>query len=141
VARAIAAMLKECGLVVTISALGGEQYTKALSDGNFDLHLGQSKLTANMDLTAFFATDGTLNYGGLSDVVCYSLCQEAMGNAGNYYSLHRTVMNSGMLCPILFRSYAIYVARGAVDDLTPARDNLLFYTLGKDMESCKLDNG
>jgi len=141
VARAIAAMLKECGLVVTISALSGEQYTKALSDGNFDLHLGQTKLTANMDLTAFFATDGTLNYGGLSDVVCYSLCQEAMGNAGNYYSLHRTVMNSGMLCPILFRSYAIYVARGAVDDLTPARDNLLFYTLGKDMESCKLDNG
>ena len=139
VAKAIAQMLTECGLTVTVSALGGTSYTNALKNGNYDLHLGQTKLSQNMDLSAFFHTEGTLNYGGLSDVVCYSLCQEAMANTGNYYSLHRTVMDDGMLCPILFRSYAIYVARGAMETLEPARDNLFFYSLGKSMESCKLD--
>ena len=63
-----------------------------------------------------------------------------MANIGNYYSLHRTVMDEGMLCPILFRSYAIYVGRGAIDTLEPARDNPFFYSLGKSMEACKLDH-
>jgi hypothetical protein len=43
-----------------------------------------------------------------------------------------------MLCPILFRSYAIYVQRGLLDDLTPARDNIFYYDLGLTLESAKL---
>ena len=131
-------MLNACGLQVTVSALGGTSSTNALSKGNYDLHLGQTKLSSNMDLTPFFSTEGSLSFGSLSDPICYSLCQEAMANFGNYYSLHRTVMDDGMLCPILFRSYAIYVERGVIDTLYPAKDNLLFYTLGKSMEQCQL---
>ena len=137
-AKALAQMLNACGLQVTVSALGGTSYTNALSKGNYDLHLGQTKLSSNMDLTPFFSTEGSLSFGSLSDPICYSLCQEAMANFGNYYSLHRTVMDDGMLCPILFRSYAIYVERGVIDTLYPAKDNLLFYTLGKSMEQCQL---
>lgn len=140
VARAVASMVESCGLSVKISALSGEAYRKALKNGNFDLHLGQTKLSPNMDLTAFFHTEGALNFGSLADPICYSLCQESMANLGNFYSLHRTVMDDGMLCPILFRSYAIYVGRGAIDALDPARDNLFFYSLGKNMEDCKLDS-
>lgn len=139
VAKAIAQMLTQFGLTVTVSALSGDQYTNALSQNSYDLHLGQTKLSANMDLTAFFHPKGTLNYGGLSDAICYSLCQEAMANTGNYYSLHRQIMNDGMLCPLLFRSSAIYVSRGLFDELSPARDNLFVYTLGKTLEQCKLD--
>lgn len=138
VARAIAAMLEEAGLRVTVSALRDTEtnkaYTNALKNGKFDLHLGQTKLTMNMDLSAFFSTNGALNFGGLNDAVCDSLCQEAMGNIGNYYSLHRVIMDDGMLCPLLFRSYALYAARGVFDELHPTRDNLLVYTLGKTLE-------
>ena len=130
VARAVGKMLEQAGLSVTISALNGDAYTKALKNGNFDLHLGQTKLSPNMDLTAFFHAEGALSFGGLADPIAYSLCQEAMGNHGNYYSLHRTVMDNGMLCPLLFRSYAIYVGRGVIDTMEPARDHLFFYSLG-----------
>jgi hypothetical protein len=41
------------------------------------------------------------------------------------------VADDGRLCPILFRSYAVYAKRGLVSDLTPARDNVFFYHLGK----------
>lgn len=144
VAKAIAEMLKAAGLKVTVSALrdteDSQAYTNALKNGKYDLHLGQTKLSANMDLTQFFHKEGKLNFGGLSDVVCDSLCQEAMANSGNYYSLHRAVMTDGMLCPILFKGYAIYTSRGTFESLEPARDALLFYTLGKSMDSCKMEN-
>lgn len=138
VAKAIGQMLESAGLSVTVSALSGESYTNALTKGKYDLHLGQTKLSANMDLSAFFSPTGALNFGGLEDAVCYSLCQEAMGNIGNYYSLHRVVMDSGMLCPILFRSYALYAARGVFDRLDPARDHIFFYTLGKNLAAIRL---
>ena len=134
VARQIAAMLEVGGFRVTLKSLTGNAYLNALGKGSYDLHLGQTKLSPNMDLSAFFAPKGSLNFGGMSDAAAYSLCQEAMANAGNYYTLHQRVMSDGMLCPILFRSYAIYGQRGLFGALAPARDNVFSYTLGKTME-------
>ena len=87
-----------------------------------------------MDLSAFFAPEGSLSFGGMSDPATYSLCLDALANSGNYYNLHQKILEKGMLCPILFRSYAIYTQRGSFRGLTPARDNLFFYHLGRTLE-------
>ncbi len=134
VARTIAAMLTNCGLKAVTSELAGQDYTKALTKGKYDLHLGQTVLSQNMDLSAFYASAGSLCYGGLSDAVILAMCQEALANSGNYYTLHKMVMEDGMLCPILFRSYAVYTARGLFATLPAARDNMFFYSLGKTMK-------
>ena len=139
VARKIAEMLSVGQFKVIVNALSGTAYTNALSKGNFDLHLGQTKLSPNMDLSPFFAPKGSLNFGSLSDAGLYALCQEALANGGNYYTLHQKTMQNGMLCPILFRSYAIYGQRGLFSDLNPARDNVFWYSLGKTMEDCRID--
>jgi peptide/nickel transport system substrate-binding protein len=131
VAHRIAEMLSAGGLRITVKALRDNSYTNALSKGNYDLHLGQTKLSSNMDLTAFFAPGGNLNFGSLSDAGIYSLCQEALANMGNYYTLHQKVMQSGMLIPILFRSYAIYTQRGLVPELDPAKDFVFYYEVIK----------
>ena len=68
------------------------------------------------------------------------MCNEALGNHGNFYTLHQNVMDDGRLCPILFRSYAIYATRGLLTGLTPARDNVFYYSLGKTMEKARLEN-
>ena len=138
-ARQIAAMLKECGLDVAMSELTGQDYLDALEKGEYDLHLGQTKLAANMDLTAFFDPEGALNFGGLGDVADYALCLEALANSGNYYTLHQRILEDGALCPILFRSYAIYADRGLFTALDPARDNVFYYSLGKSLEEVKKD--
>ncbi len=131
VARAIARMLSNCGLEVTVSALSGDSYLNALKRGNFDLHLGQTVLSPNMDLSAFYASDGSLNYGGMNDAALLALCQNAMENQGNYYTLHKMAMEDAVLCPVLFKSYAIYAPRNLFTGLEPARDQLFFYTRGK----------
>lgn len=140
VAKSVASMLKKTGLKVTVQAKKTSDYKKALKNGNYDIVLGQTKLSSNMDLSNFFATSGSLNFGSISNVAFYTLCTDALANYGNYYTLHQNVLNDGRLCPILFRSYAVYAERGLLTDLTPARDNVFYYSLGKTMEKAKMEN-
>lgn len=129
VAQEIGRMLNECGLIVTVEAVGSGEYVNRLSTGNFDLYLGQTKLSPNMDLSGFFSEGGSLNYGGLTNLNVYSQCLKALENEGNYYSLHQTIMENALICPLLFRSHAVYAARGLLTQLQPARDNLFCYSI------------
>jgi len=138
IAQKIAVMLENAGFKVELSACSESKFQKNLKNRNFDLCLLQTKLSPNMDLSPFFDTYGSLSYGKINDTAMYALCKEALANHGNYYTLHQTVMNDGRICPILFRSYAVYATRGLLTELTPTRDNVFFYTLGKTMESAKL---
>lgn len=138
VARHIAKMLSESGLVVRTSELNTEKYMKALKNRTFDLYLGQTRLSANMDLSAFFDSDGSLSYGGMSTPALYGLCLNALANSGNYYTLHQKVLEDGKLIPLLFRTYAIFAQRGIFTELTPSRDNVFFYHLGRTLEDAKI---
>ncbi len=132
--RAIAEMLRVCGLEVTVNEVNSKNFKAALKAGEYDLYLGQTKLSPNMDLTAFYKQKGALSYGGMSDIAIYAMVLEALANQGNFYNLHQMVMEDAQLCPILFRSYAVYATRGLVTDLTPSRDNIFCYDLGLTME-------
>lgn len=138
VARAIGQMLTDCGLVVNMQELNSKRYMEAIKVRNFDLYLGQTVLSPNMDLSAFFHSYGDLSFGGINDVGAYALCLDALANYGNYYSLYKYVMDKGLLCPVLMRSYAVYATRGHMTDLTPARDNIFYYSIGKNMEHALL---
>jgi peptide/nickel transport system substrate-binding protein len=139
VARDIAGTLTDCGLKITMSELATDDYLKALEDGAFDLYLGQTRLSANMDLSAFFAPDGALSFGDMDDAVLHALCKEALANSGNYYTLHKQILEEGMLCPVLFRSCAIFVQRGSLTDLYASRDNVFYYDLGKDPSAARAE--
>ena len=137
-AQAISEMLTAAGLVVTIPEVSGQDYRNQLEWGEFDLVLGQTKLSPTMDLTAFFGVDGSLNYGSITDVAAYAMSLEALADSGNYQSLHKLVMQDGRLCPILVRSYAVYGRRDCFPGLSPSRDNIFYYTLGKTMEAARV---
>ena len=134
VAKQIATDLRSCGLTVEMVEQNSEQFRYYLRMGWYDLYLGQTKLSSNMDLSAFFSGSGALSYGSLDSVALYTLCMDALANHGNFYTLHQNVMDDGRLCPILFRSYAVYATRGLLTDLTPSRDSVFYYSLGKSME-------
>lgn len=137
VARDIADALRSSGLAVTLKTVSSAELVSELRWGTYDLFLGQTRLSANMDLSAFFDQNGALNYGGLADVTTYGMCLKALANDGNYYSLHKMVMEAGWLCPVMFQSYAIYGSRGVAPGLTPARDNIFYYDLGITMDEIK----
>lgn len=139
--NAIAEMLEAAGLKVTVNQVTTAKFDETLRWGKYDLYLGQTKLSANMDLSAFFASNGALKYGGLSDPGLYAMCLEALANTGNYYNLHKMVAQEGQLVPILFQQFAIYTQRGALYDLQPARDNIFYYDLGRTMADAREVDG
>ena len=97
----------------------------------YDIYLGQTTLSPNMDLTPFFRLYGNLSFGIINDSGLYSLCQQALANSGNYYNLHETIMEDGRVVPVLFQVYSVHATRGLLTDMIPARDNVFYYTLGK----------
>lgn len=137
-AQAVGEMLRACSLKVTVRALGGDDYVEALVDGSYDLHLGQTMLSPNMDLSAFFRKGGTLDYCGMNNEDVYALCQDALASSGNYTALHRAVMEDGMLCPVAFLSYGVYIQPGLIADFAPARDCIFYYNLEKSMDDIKI---
>lgn len=139
VARSIAKMLEACGLMVEMMEYSGDTYMYFLNAREFDVYLGQTKLSANMDLTAFFRGGGALRYGGLVDADIYAVCTQALANRGNYYNLHQKIMEDGRLCPVLFQTYSVHATRGLLTGLTPSRDNVFYYSLGKTMEDILIE--
>jgi len=134
IAREIGKMMTACGLVVEMVEVTGNDYYYYLGIRNFDIYVGQTRLSANMDLSAFFSPSGTLNYGNITDASIYAMCQEALANKGNYINLHKMVADDGRLCPILFQTYGIHATRSLLTGLSPSRDNVFYYQLGKTMK-------
>ena len=55
--------LAEAGVSLTVTALPFEEYEERLEDGDFDLYLGEIRLSANMGLQPFFSSGGAASYG------------------------------------------------------------------------------
>ena len=140
-ARFLAKQLTELGLETGTLEYGGSTnttYQQVLQAGSFDLYLGQTKLSANYDLSQFFKGWGNLGWGGIADNTLLNMCKEALANSGNYYNLNKMVADDGKIIPVLFGYYEIYAERGQLLDLAPSRDNVFFYSMGKTMESSRL---
>ena len=138
VAREIAASLTAQGLPTVTAEADTEEFTQRVRSGDYDLYLGCTRLSANMDLSSFFAEGGALSYNGISNENFHKLSLDALENHGNYYTLHQKVAQDGRIIPVIFCSYAVYATRGLVSDLTPARDNVFFYTIGKTAEDARM---
>ena len=138
-ARLIASTLTDLGLPTETVEKDTSGYIATLKAGEYDLYLGQTRLSPNMDLTEFFRTWGNLSYNGMSNEALLSLTKDALANEGNYYNLHKAVAEDGRLIPVLFGGYAVYATRGVVSTMSPSRDNVFYYTLGWTMEDAKLE--
>ena len=139
VARSIAEMLTELGVPTETLEMDSNNYLTYIRRGDYDLYLGQTRLSANMDLTPFFSRWGAMSYNGIYSTDLYDLCLDALENHGNYYNLLKTLADDGRIVPILFSTQTVFASRGLMGDLSPARDNVFFYTRSRTMEEAKLE--
>ena len=133
VARHIANDLRKSGLNIVLEELSTKGYKESLKYHVYDLYLGQTKLSPNMDLTPFFRLYGNLSFGIINDSSIYAMCQQALANSGNYYNLHETIAEDGRIVPVLFQVHSVHATRGLLTTMAPARDNVFHYTVGKVM--------
>ena len=129
-AEFIAAEAEKYDIHLTVDAVNERTYKDRLYTGDFDLYLGEARLSPTFDLSPFF-DGGSLCYGSIFSNDLTGMCRDAMENSGNYYNLHSSVMAYGMLCPVLFKSYAVYATRGVISNMYPAIDNIFHSSNGR----------
>ena len=139
IARNIAEDLTELGLPTGTLECKGSNFKNVLVAGTYDIYLGMTRLSPNMDLTEFFRPYGEMSRGGLQHETLYSMCLNALENTGNYYNLYQKLVQDGRVIPVMFGHYNVYAERGLMPDLEPARDNVFYYSLGKTMEGTLME--
>lgn len=124
-AHALAEDLEAVGLGVTVKALGWDEYLKALEEGQFDLYLGECRLTGDLDLTAFFTPGSGLCYGGFWDgELSQALATgRATGSFWSFDQLWRDRAPFGVLC---FKTGTVLTAWGMCEGLSPTQGNLFY---------------
>ena len=104
--------------------MGGSNYHTLLSLGSYDLAYCEARLTADFDLTPFFG--GSLSAYAIQSEEAPALCAAALENSGNFYDLHRLILDEGLLCPLLFKTRAVMTSRGSIAGLNPAPLNIFY---------------
>jgi len=127
-ANALAEAFRPYGIELTVQALNYNAYIRALQAGNYDLYYGEATLSPDGDLSCFFDPESPLCLSGMADAVALQLCEAALENAGNYYTLCEFVMENGLLTPVLYKQNAVYARQELQLELTPALGNALYYT-------------
>lgn len=125
-ADALAASLRALGVDVTVNTLPWEGYTAALARGDFDLYIGEVRLTGDFDPAPLLT--GALNYGAGGD---WELSQAldawrgAWGEARTQAArdLWSRFAQSAPVAPLCFRRGSLLVRWGMVSDLQPTRAN------------------
>ena len=125
-ARLIADALKQHGILVSVNAVPWNEYRSALQMGNYDLYYGETELSPDGDLSAFFDPAAELCLPGMANDAALLLCDAALENAGNFYTLYDYVMREGLLCPVLFKQRAVYVRQTLELPLQPSAGNLFY---------------
>lgn len=62
-AKQIVKQLNRAGIEVKAEKLSFDEYKSRLSQGEYDIYLGETKLTKDMNLGEFFSENGSVNYG------------------------------------------------------------------------------
>lgn len=106
-AKFIGKNLQNLGVKVTLSALAFEDYQQALKDGNYDLYIGEVKISPNMDLSAFFKTNGAAAYGISSKTVASAYNDLKTGSI-DVNTFINVFEEEKPFIPLCFRTYVAY---------------------------------
>lgn len=126
IAQHIAQTLEGLGIAVTVDRLDWAQYKAALAAGQFDLYLGEVKLTGDLDLTAL--TFGSLNYGGYQNAEVFMLLQNWKAASGAARAaaakpLLEALCADAPYAPLCFKKSSLLVRWGMVGSLSPVQGN------------------
>lgn len=130
-AQLLSRQLENAGLSVTVSALPWAEYLSALTNGQFDLYLGEVTLTADFDLTALLSSGGVLNYSRWRSGECDSLLAQFLSapesdrsQAAGKLSAHLT--RQLPIAPLCFKRGSVLTRWESNCQLTPTRANVFF---------------
>lgn len=132
VADAIAATLNSAGVTVTVEQLTWDAYTAALAAGEYDLYLGEVRLTADFDLTVLIGPAGSLNFSRWTDAETATLLSAFRAAQGDNRStaanaLYLRLGEEMPFTPLCFKNWSILSQWGQTSGATPTQQNMFYH--------------
>ena len=126
-AELLADGLENLGLSVTLDLLPWPDYLAALERGDFDLYLGEVRLTADFDLTALLA--GALNYGGYADEEALQRLDSFRAASGqgrdlSARRLYQRLAEEPPFAVLCFKNWSVLTQWSRIQGLTPTQSNV-----------------
>lgn len=126
VARQLSDALTQLGVTVTVVHLPWDDFTAALSAGEFDLYLGEVRLPGTFDPAAVLT--GELNYGGFeSEELTLALAQwqaaRGNGRARAAAALWEQFVQDAPIATVCFKQGSLLMRWGMASNLRPTRAN------------------
>lgn len=123
--------LTDLGIQVELQLLAWDDYIAALEKGDFDLYLGEVRLTADFDLTALITAGGSLNYGGYADSEAAQLLQQYRAASGqgrdlSAKRLSERLMEEPPFAVISFKNWSVLTQWSRISGLTPTQQNVFY---------------
>lgn len=120
-AEHLAKQLAAAQLAVTPVVLPWAEYLTALQGGEFDLWLGEVRLTADWDVSPLIAANGSLNYGGFSsatlDKALSDFLKEESPATAAAFCEH--FAEESPILPLVFKSVSVLTPEGLIDGVAP----------------------
>ena len=126
VARQFADALRSLGVTATVNSLSWSGYTAALAAGQFDLYLGEVRLTGDFDPSALLV--GALNYSGLENGALAQALIQWQSAQGVWRTLAANTLwgqfvQDVPIAPLCFKRESLLVRWGMASDVRPTRAN------------------
>lgn len=121
VAQALCRQLSTDALHITLKSLPWESYLLALQSGNFDLYLGEARLTADWNAAPLISSAGALNYGGYTDAkmdeLLFGFLAHENENTSQVY--FRYFAQNAPIAPLAFKSVSTQISAGLAENVCP----------------------
>lgn len=123
--------LESVGINVEVKKLAWSDFSKALDQRDFDLYLGEVKLTSDFDITELVSKKGSLNYGGYSDsnmdqlLTAYQTAT-AKKRSTAASKLYEAIADEAPIVPLCFKNNSVLTHWGSESEITPTQQNLFY---------------
>ena len=121
-AQQIADIFSAVGIPTTVKILPWEEYTAALTAGEFDLYYGEIKLSADWNLSQLLGSSGALNYGGWLDPQFDLYLSNYLASTDLRASMEQLctyLQEQSPILPICFKSTSVLLQNDVLSGLIP----------------------
>ena len=130
-AEYLAEGLRDLGVGVTLTKLEWSDYLSALQRRDFDLYLGEVRLTADFDLTALITSGGSLNYGGYSSTAAVEALNSyraatGQGRGWSAKNLCSKLLEDPPFAVLCFKNWSALTQWSGISHMTPTQQNLFY---------------
>jgi len=123
-ATLIKKQLEDAGISVKLEKLEADEFKERLQSGEFDLYIGETKLTPNMDLSVFFSKNGAANYTIDAKSTCANAYYDLISGKIDMSTFVKVFDEYLPFIPVCYRYGTAYYSREIQYEVTGNENNM-----------------